>query len=98
MRKIVELGETLRLYLGYNDIVTGETIDPPQLQGRVLQPDGTEVSFLYPSANFVRESEGNYFIRVDTPMRGTYRYEVTASYASGDVDKRGGKFDAEPVM
>lgn len=98
MRKIVEVGETLRLYLPYTDINTGLPVDPPVITATVRNPDGSEAGYLYPSANFIREAEGVYFLRVPAPMRGTYRYEVTASFNSGDVDIRGGKFDAELVM
>lgn len=98
MRKIVEVGETLRLYLAYNDIDTGVPIDPAFITATVKNPDATEALIEYPSANFIREGTGAFFVRIPTTMRGTHRYEIRAEFAAGDIDIRGGKFDAELVM
>src|SRR5574338_1310323 len=95
MRKIIQAGESLRLYLTYDDIETGAALDPSALTCSVRQPDDTLVPIEYPSADFVREGPGAYFLRVRTTMPGTHAYRVIADFPAGDTDIREGKFDVE---
>ena len=98
MRKIVEQGETLRLYLSYTDVDTGEPVDPLALTCTTQKPDGSTAVLTYPHANFVREAMGEFFIRVLCDAAGTWRYRVYAETSVLDKDVREGKFDVEPVL
>lgn len=98
MRKIIEAGETLRLYINYNDVDTGVALDPASIVATIREPDGVEYDVTYPSVNFVREQTGSYFLRVQTTIAGTHAYSVLANFASGDIDVREGKFDSEPSL
>jgi hypothetical protein len=97
MRKIIETGETLRLYLDYTDIDSGADIDPLVLSASYTSPDGVETEIDYPSDNFVRESAGHYFVRINAIQSGTYTYRITAQTSLLDIDVRDGKFDSEPT-
>lgn len=98
MRKIIETGETLRLYLAYTDIDSGVPLDPSTMVCTVKAPDSTLSTISYPSADFVRESAGFYFIRIPAVQAGTHAYKITAVFPSGDIDIRDGKFDSEPSL
>jgi hypothetical protein len=98
MRKIIETGETLRLYLAYTDIDSGAALDPSTLVCVVSNPDDTLTTITYPSVDFVREAAGFYFIRISAAQSGTHAYKITAVFASGDIDIRDGKFDSEPSL
>jgi hypothetical protein len=98
MRKIIETGETIRLYLAYTDIDTGVALDPSTLSCVVKNPDATLTTISYPSVDFVRESAGFYFIRIPAVQAGTHAYKITAVFPSGDIDIRDGKFDSEPSL
>lgn len=91
MRKIIQLGETVRLYLDY-------LADPSALTFSMKQPNGTIISATYPTTEFVRESLGNYYLRVKPTMVGTHSYVFSAVMATGDEDVRNGKFDVEPTL
>lgn len=98
MRKIIQAGETIRLYLAYDDIESGAAIDPTALACTVRRPDQTDVVITYPDANFIREQLGSFFLRLTTAQPGTYHYEIEALFGLGDIDIRQGKFDAEPAL
>lgn len=96
MRKIVELGESLRLYVSYVDVDTGASVDPLSLVCTIRRPDSTLDIITYPEVDFVRESAGNYFIRVLNSQIGTHYYRIAAQVNLNDVDVRNGMFDVEP--
>jgi hypothetical protein len=98
MRKIIELGETLRLYLPYFDVDTGAAVDPLSVTATFRKPDSTLDVVTYPDTDFVRESAGFYFIRVLGDQIGTWRYQVVAQINANDRDVRDGKFDVEPSL
>lgn len=96
MRRIVDYGETLRLYVDYADIDTGEPTDPISLAVEFRLPDNTVETMSYPHVDFVRTAQGSYFIRKQGSMGGTHHYKITAALSiQGDDDVRTGKFDVE---
>lgn len=98
MRKIIQQGETLRLYLPYADIDTGEPVDPISLVCSVLAPDGTTQTITYPHADFVKEEQGSFFVRIAGTQVGTHAYAITAQVSVTDTDVRNGKFDVESKL
>jgi hypothetical protein len=98
MRKIIELGETLRLYTEYDDLITGDPLDPPVLNCTIRKPDGTSSTITYPHEDFVREAAGLYFIRIEGTQIGTWYYRIYAEVNADDRDVRDGKFDVEPSL
>jgi len=98
MRKIIESGETLRLYVDYTDVDTGEFIDPVSLVCTVRSPDGVDTPIVYPEPDFVKVAVGQYFIRILGNQVGTWRYRITAPINANDIDVRDGKFDVEPSL
>lgn len=96
MRKIIELGESLRLYVPYDDGDTGEPLDPLSLVCTHRLPDGSVETITYPEADFVREVAGSYFIRLWGLQIGTHAYRIEAQVNISDTDVRNGKFDVEP--
>lgn len=98
MKSIIQLGETLRLYLNYTDVDTGAPIDPPVLTCSVRKPDSTVEVITYPDANFTREDVGSFFVRVLGDQIGTWRYRIYAQTSINDFDVRDGIFDVEPSL
>lgn len=96
MRKIIQQGETLRLYVGYNDIETGAPLDPVSLSVLVVRPDKTTQTITYPHIDIVKIVVGDYFIRILGTQVGTWRYKINAQLNVNDIDVRDGKFDVEP--
>lgn len=96
MRRIIDYGETLRLYVDYTDIDSGEAVDPLSLSVEFRMPDGTTDTMAYPDTDFVRLALGSYFIRKQGILSGTHHYKITAALTiDGDADVRIGKFDVE---
>lgn len=98
MKKIIQVGETLRLYLPYADVDTGVPIDPLVLSCTMVQPSGSIINIVYPESDFVRESEGQYFVRLSGVQIGTHSYMISAQLSADDFDVRSGKFDVEPAV
>lgn len=96
MRRIIDYGETLRLYVDYTDIDSGEPVDPISLSVEFRLPDDTTETIAYPHADFVRVAQGSFFIRKQGVDPGTHHYKITAALTiDGDADVRIGKFDVE---
>ena len=91
MRKIIQLGESLRLYVDYLD-------DPTALRCEIKWPDGTGETIVYPTPDFVRETLGSYYLRLNPAMTGTHSYAIRATFSTGDEDVRSCKFDVEPRL
>lgn len=98
MRKIIDLGETLRLYTEYEDVNTGDAIDPPVLTCMFKRPDETVETLTYPHADLVREAPGRYYVRLEGTQIGTWYYRIYAEINADDKDVRDGKFDVEPSL
>jgi hypothetical protein len=98
MRKIIELGESIRLYMGYADVDTNSAVDPIVLSAIFKRPDGTTLTITYPHTDFVREAAGEYYVRVLTTQIGTWAYRIYAETSPFDKDVRDGKFDVEPSL
>ena len=98
MKQVIQQGETIRLYVSYNDIDTGEAVDPFSLSCTIVQPDATNVVIVYPATDFVQESTGNFFVRFLGVQIGTHNYVITAQIGASDFDVRNGKFDVEEVL
>ena len=98
MKQIIELGETIRLYLQYVDPKTNTAVDPTTLTCNIRRPDNTILTITYPETNFVREAAGQYYIRMTSAQLGTHSYSIIANVGGSDYDVRSGKFDVEPAV
>lgn len=98
MREIIQVGESLRVYLPYFDITTGDPVDPLSLVCTMEQPDGNIVTVTYPESDFVKVAAGEYFVRLSGVQVGTHRYSVSAQINANDVDIRGDRFDVESAL
>lgn len=98
MRKIIQLGESLRLYTDYFDLDTSAAIDPTLLTFTLKRPDNTVETYTYPHTNIVRVAPGEYFIRYLSDQIGTHSYNLFAQLNVDESDVRVGKFDVEPVL
>ncbi len=92
---MIQLGETLRLYVGYADLDTAVPLAPSTLTCTVTAPSGDISTITYPNVNFVRNFAGSYYIRILGNQLGTHYYRIQGQITTSDIDVRDGKFDVE---
>jgi len=91
-------GTVVNVQATFPDPVTGELLDPPDVQITVTAPNAQPISYTASSGAVAKVTTGTYAFGIDTmPAPGTWKYEVASIGGQNNVRKQR-SFDVRPKM
>lgn len=90
---VLQKGDLRRISASFKDLA-GAAVDPTTVTFKFTKPSGVTTSYVYPAAQVVKDSVGNYHVDLSVDASGLwlYRWESTGTGQAAE----NGEFMVEP--